>query len=71
MKKYRNLIILKKVKNPEKYGVVKILNNKIQKIIEKPKKKLSNLAITGIYFLMSMPINARLLKPSKEKKLKL
>ena len=47
MKKYQNLIILKKVKNPEKYGVVKILNNKIQKIIEKPKKKLSNLAITG------------------------
>ena len=40
MKKYQNLIILKKVKNPEKYGVVKILNNKIQEIIEKPKKKI-------------------------------
>ena len=47
--------------------MVKILNNKIQKIIEKP-KKLSNLAITGIYFLMSMPIKMQdFLKPSKRK----
>jgi glucose-1-phosphate thymidylyltransferase len=68
MKNNQNLIILKKVKNPEKYGVVKILNNKIQKIIEKPKKKLSNLAITGIYFFDKYAYkNARLLKPSKRK----
>lgn len=68
MKKYQNLIILKKVKNPEKYGVVKILKNKIQKIIEKPKKKLSNLAITGIYFFDKYAYkNAKFLKPSKRK----
>ena len=68
MKKYQNLIILKKVKNPEKYGVVKILNNKIQKIIEKPKKKLSNLAVTGIYFFDKYAYkNTKLLKPSKRK----
>lgn len=68
MKKYQNLILLKEVKNPEKYGVVKILKNKIQKIIEKPKKRLSNLAITGIYFFDKYAYkNAKVLKPSKRK----
>ena len=33
------------------YGVAKINNkNKITKIIEKPKKFVSNYAITGLYF---------------------
>ena len=68
IKKNQNLIILKKVKKPEKYGVVKILKNKIQKIIEKPKKRLGNLAITGIYFFDKNAYNnAKLLKPSKRK----
>ena len=68
IKKNQNLIILKKVKNPEKYGVVKILKNKIQKIIEKPKKRISNLAITGIYFFDQFVYkNTKFLKPSKRK----
>ena len=59
---------MKKVKNPEKYGVVKILKNKIQKIIEKPKKRISNLAITGIYFFDQFVYkNTKFLKPSKRK----
>ena len=43
-------IFVKKVKNPNKYGVLKEYKNKLIKIIEKPKKKISNLAVTGIYF---------------------
>ena len=43
-------IFLYNVKNPEAYGVVQIKNNKIKKIVEKPKKYISNKAIVGLYF---------------------
>jgi glucose-1-phosphate thymidylyltransferase len=43
-------VILHKVINPEKFGVAKIKNNRIVSIKEKPKKFLSDLAITGLYF---------------------
>ena len=44
-------IILHPVKNPSLYGVAKInKKNKVIKIIEKPKKFVSNLAITGPLF---------------------
>ena len=44
-------VILHPVGNPSSYGVAKVnKNNKIIKIIEKPKKKFSNLAVTGLYF---------------------
>ncbi|MCM8786774.1 MAG: sugar phosphate nucleotidyltransferase [Candidatus Omnitrophica bacterium] len=42
-------ILIKKVKNPEKFGVVEIKNNKIVSIEEKPKKPKSNYIVTGIY----------------------
>lgn len=59
-------IFLKDVKNPENFGVAKIINNKIQKIIEKPKKFISSYAITGLYFFDNKVINfAKKLKPSK------
>ena len=39
------------MKNPNKYGVIKInKDRKIIKIVEKPKKIISNYAIPGIYF---------------------
>jgi len=59
-------IFLKKVKSPENFGVAKIIHNKIEKIIEKPKKFISNYAITGLYFFDNKVVNyAKKLKPSK------
>ena len=59
-------IFLKNVKKPESFGVAKIINNKIEKIIEKPKKFISNYAITGLYFFDNRVVNyAKKLKPSK------
>ncbi len=43
-------IFLKEVSTPENYGVAKINKKKIEKIVEKPKKFISNNAITGLYF---------------------
>jgi glucose-1-phosphate thymidylyltransferase len=59
-------IFLKNVKKPESFGVAKIINNKIERIIEKPKKFISNYAITGLYFFDNRVVNyAKKLKPSK------
>ena len=60
-------IFLHSVSDPSHYGVVKInQKNKILKIIEKPKKYLSNLAITGLYFFDNNVVKyTDSLKPSK------
>lgn len=42
-------IFLKRVFNPRKYGVAKIVENKLLEIVEKPKDPPSNCAVTGLY----------------------
>ena len=44
-------LLLCEVNNPSRFGIAAIENNKITKILEKPKDPPSNLAVTGIYFL--------------------
>tara|TARA_B100001121_G_scaffold228051_1_gene201357 strand:+ start:502 stop:1371 length:870 start_codon:yes stop_codon:yes gene_type:complete len=60
-------VVLHKVQKPESFGVAKINNkNRIISIKEKPKKFLSDLAITGLYFFDNSVIKyAKKLKPSK------
>ena len=60
-------ILLHKVNNPELFGVAKINNkNKIINIKEKPKKFISDFAITGLYFFDNKVIEySKKLKPSK------
>ena len=66
-------IILHKVNKPELYGVAKIdKRKKVINIKEKPRKFLSDLAITGLYFFDNNVINyAKKLKPSKRKELEI
>ena len=67
-------IILHSVQNPELFGVAKINQNnkKILKIVEKPKKFVSNHAITGLYFFDNNVIKyAKKLKPSKRGELEI
>ena len=66
-------IFLHQVKNPSLYGVASIdKKNKVIKIIEKPKKNISNLAITGLYFFDQNVIEySKNLKPSKRKELEI
>jgi glucose-1-phosphate thymidylyltransferase len=60
-------VFLHKVSKPELYGVAKInKKNKIIKIVEKPKKFISDYAITGLYFFDNNAVKyAKSLKPSK------
>jgi len=66
-------VILHPVKNPSLYGVASInINNKVKKIIEKPKKFFSNLAITGLYFFDNKVVEySKNLKPSKRKEIEI
>ncbi len=59
-------IFAKEVPDPERFGVVKFDKNmKATKIVEKPKKFLSNYALTGLYIFDSRVIEvAKKLKPS-------
>ncbi len=60
-------VVLHKVQKPELFGVAKVdRKNKILIIKEKPKKFISDLAITGLYFFDNKVVNyAKKLKPSK------
>lgn len=42
-------VILKKVTDPERFGVAELKGNQVVSIEEKPKKPKSNYAVTGIY----------------------
>ncbi len=65
-------VLLHRVINPEKYGVAKVKNNTIKLIKEKPKKFISDLAITGLYFFDNKVVKyAKQLKPSKRKELEI
>ena len=66
-------VVLHKVQHPEAFGVAKVdKKNKILLIKEKPKKFLSDLAITGLYFFDNKVIElAKKLKPSKRGELEI
>ena len=67
-------IILHKVQKPELFGVAKanLKTKKITKITEKPKKYLSDNAITGLYFFDNNVIKySKELRPSKRGELEI
>jgi len=42
-------VFLKRVPDPERFGIAEIVDHKIVKIVEKPVKPKSDLAVTGLY----------------------
>ena len=61
------------VKNPHQYGVASLdKNKKVIKLVEKPKKTRSNLAVTGLYFFDNKVIElTKKLKKSKRGELEI
>ena len=58
-------ILLKKVDDPERFGVAEVKDGKVLNIEEKPKKPKSNYAVTGIYMYDSRVFEIiKTLKPS-------
>ena len=65
-------VFIHQVANPSLYGVAKINNKKISKIVEKPKKFVSNLAITGLYFFDNKVVKySKNLKPSQRNEIEI
>jgi len=66
-------IFIHPVKNPQLYGVATLSkNNKVSKLIEKPKKTNSNLAVTGLYFFDNKVVElTKKLKRSKRGELEI
>ncbi len=62
-----------RVKQPEQYGIIKLgKKNNILDIIEKPKKFVSNFAVTGMYFYDEKAFEySKNLKPSKRGELEI
>ena len=59
-------VLLHRVNKPENFGVAKVIGKRIKNIKEKPKKFISDLAITGLYFFDKRVCKfAKQLKPSK------
>ena len=71
--KYGAKVILHQVPKPELFGVAKLKkNNKISQIKEKPKKYLSDFAITGLYFFDNKVVDySKKLYPSKRGELEI
>ena len=58
-------LLLKKVHDPQRYGVAEVEGEKVVRIVEKPKKPKSDLAVVGVYFYDSQVFDViRTLKPS-------
>ena len=65
-------VVLHKVNKPELYGVAQLKNNKISIIKEKPKKFISEKAITGLYFFDNNVVKlSKKLKKSKRNELEI
>ena len=65
-------IFCSNVKDPERYGVLELKNNKPISIIEKPKKFISPWAVTGIYIYdASVICRAKKLLPSSRNELEI
>ena len=65
-------VFLHPVANPSLYGVAKVKGTKIVNIQEKPKKYISNLAITGLYFFDNAVVEySKKLKPSNRKEIEI
>lgn len=63
--KANSMILLTEVPNPQMFGVAELENGKVKRLVEKPKKPLSNLALVGVYMFDSHVFEAvHSIKPS-------
>ena len=64
-KKPNSLILLTEVPDPRLFGVAELKNGKVVRLVEKPKKPMSNLALVGVYMFDSHVFEAvNAIKPS-------
>lgn len=47
----QNAIAVRQVEDPRRFGIAELQNGRVVRLVEKPEKPTSNLALVGIYFL--------------------
>ncbi len=65
-----NLIGVKRVENPQRFGIVELRNGVIGRIVEKPQEPKSNLAIVGVYYLSETKLLFQALQTIIDKNMK-
>jgi glucose-1-phosphate thymidylyltransferase len=64
-RKPNSLILLTRVPNPELFGVAELRDNKVVKLVEKPRSPKSDLALVGVYMFDARVFEAvKAIKPS-------
>lgn len=64
-KKWDCQVLLKRVRNPQQYGVAELEDGKVKRLVEKPREPMSDLALVGIYMFDYRIFEAvRNIKPS-------
>ena len=72
VKKKKASIFGYKVKNTNQFGIIELKDKKVQKIIEKPKKTNSKLAVIGLYFYPNKVLKySKTIKKSKRSELEI
>ncbi len=51
IRRKKNAIAVQRVKDPSRFGVVEVRGGRITRVVEKPKRPVSDLAIVGIYYI--------------------
>jgi len=62
-----SMIGVKEVADPSRFGVAIVKNGKVEKLVEKPKELVSNLAIVGLYYISNANVLADCLKEMVKK----
>jgi glucose-1-phosphate thymidylyltransferase len=71
-RKPNSLILLTKVPNPQMFGVAELKDGKVVRLVEKPKKPKSDLALVGVYMFDRHIFEAvRAIKPSRRNELEI